>query len=1146
MKKRVISMILVLAISGTLFVTPAFAAYSYSPDYSARGVWDSYFSSSNLNSWAYEHLKSFDVFGLASSSSYGDVGWAMFDEIASKCVSTYGAFGAVSFNQLWKICSQFNSNFLSWDGSALGYYLRNLTPFSTYPYLEQNKRNTVWETFFGLGTYPEFHITNDVVDGTLICRIVVDVLSVNGSVVLSEYLTNSSGNFWFSYADSDDSSDAYAGSGTNGNDDDGMIWVNFERAVQLAQTGGALIANESQMALYLNWAKADRGSACKYLQLASYATIGALYTAITDTHDYFLGFRDFNSDGTHTDYVIVYPAGNNWYTGTQQTVTGVTDNSDALGSSDTQLNLNLGDIMMLDALNKFVVSPDGDVNFIDNVTFDMSSKTYKFADTVNYYYYDNRSYTWNYEWTYHINYTSVTYIGQSEEYDKHYEFYYELPDGRSSADLTAEELEQLNLSVDVLNYGRSADDVRLRSLYHFDGTTHDASYWNYATDFIWNTGASLTYMESGNFNGALYLDETEHDFTIKLPSSLGSGGFTVQWRMYQSYTAAPQLDSYVTMGAKLLQFNGSQILDRSGTVLASMPIGSWNEIAIIREDDASALRYYLNGIQIGTDSDSSVSSASYGPFIQFHFGADQQTYKQLDELRVLNYAWVSGGVNYSPTAVPHDTNLALVLPDSVVPVADEYLAFHSDGETSHIDFSESDYTLSSEMSGFAITGTDWTDRTYYHNVIQHPDKFLLHNPSYVTSSSSNGSVYLTCLSQPTTERFVYSFSYMINSYQETRSFRSYNDSICIPLILSWRLGSTCAHDNFLGIELDSNYCISLVDENGDIYSLNFTSSSYDTNSLDSQLYSASFDWGTLSYFALARNSNPDGKWNIAAHQGIRIKINPGTTLAIKYIDIRPQSADPLTVEKISSVTLMDSDSLNTPTLAVRSDIPVTNYQIGGVRPSAPYKGLVYAMVESGYITSLQIYDGQAWVSCDGRIWTGSRWIPYSSYNVITLSDMYDIADASGQSGYEYIYSESGFWSWFQKQWLAFREWCNSMYTLVSGLGSGSSGGGSSGGAVNDLEIDPDAADDDESAGWFVSFVKRVVKLGSRAVRGMSDAVFEDALSNVGEAVDNFSSFYSDDAVDPNEYVALLPIDDADSSDYELYGFKVYDRESVWQ
>ena len=126
---------------------------------------------------------------------------------------------------------------------------------------------------------------------------------------------------------------------------------------------------------------------------------------------------------------------------------------------------------------------------------------------------------------------------------------------------------------------------------------------------------------------------------------------------------------------------------------------------------------------------------------------------------------------------------------------------------------------------------------------------------------------------------------------------------------------------------------------------------------------------------------------------------------------------------------MDSASLNTPTLAVRSDIPVTNYQIGGVRPSIPYKGLVYAMVESGYITSLQIYDGRAWVACDGRIWTGQRWIPYGSYNVVTLSDMYDIADASGNSGYEYIYSESGFWSWLQKFLLKFRE---DLFTILEG------------------------------------------------------------------------------------------------------------------
>jgi len=111
--------------------------------------------------------------------------------------------------------------------------------------------------------------------------------------------------------------------------------------------------------------------------------------------------------------------------------------------------------------------------------------------------------------------------------------------------------------------------------------------------------------------------------------------------------------------------------------------------------------------------------------------------------------------------------------------------------------------------------------------------------------------------------------------------------------------------------------------------------------------------------------------------------------------------------------------MNTPTLAVRTDIAITNYQIGGVRPSVPYKGLVWALVEKGYITSIQIYNGQAWESVDGRIWTGERWIPYSSYNVITLQDMYDIVDTT--PNFEYIYTESGFWSWWQKSWNSFTE-----------------------------------------------------------------------------------------------------------------------------
>jgi hypothetical protein len=114
-----------------------------------------------------------------------------------------------------------------------------------------------------------------------------------------------------------------------------------------------------------------------------------------------------------------------------------------------------------------ITLPNGDVQVADAVIYDESTKTYNIDshDTTN------NNITYNYSWTYHINYTSITYIGQTEQYDKYYKVYYELPDGRDSADLTAEDLEQLNFDIDVVNYGRYSDNASIRCLYHFDGDT---------------------------------------------------------------------------------------------------------------------------------------------------------------------------------------------------------------------------------------------------------------------------------------------------------------------------------------------------------------------------------------------------------------------------------------------------------------------------------------------------------------------------------------------------------------------------------------------------------------------------------------------------------------------------------------------------
>ena len=718
-----------------------------------------------------------------------------------------------------------------------------------------------------------------------------------------------------------------------------------------------------------------------------------------------------------------------------------------------------GDNTKIDIENGTFTGLDGTLQIIDGVIYDESTKTYYIDshDSYNTYNY--------YTYQYYINYTSITYIGTTEEYDKHYEVYYTLPDGRSSADLTAEELEQLNLSIDVINYGRSADDVSLRSLYHFDGDTDDESYWNYCTDFTWNKGASLTYMDEGTFNGSLYLDETEHDFTFTMPSGL-TGDFTLQFRYYQSATAAPQTDSYIKLGtATVMQFDGSSIKNGSGAALSVMPIGSWNELALIR--DSGTLYYYLNGVKIG-----SVSQGIAWQDLNFHFGSSQQTFKKLDELRILNTALQKGGASYTPTSVPHDTNLTLVLPDSAKPVADEYwsVKFHADAACS-ANFSNGG-TLADIGSPAAnnMTASVFPSGLYIQPNI--PDNRI-------------GSEDF---------QLVVSKGFYAGALQETAHFRFYLQD-----------GGTRYRHQF-SIIYDDGTVFDVRFFVRSSYAGNFAVASADAPTL-SDTWSCLIPGGVLTVGA---PNAMDG--NIALY----VVFDPSSTHNIvaieRYSEAVPYSdsmvedslaalaaRSTITAEHITSITPMTPEDLATPTLAVRSDIPVTTWQIGGVRPSVPTKGQVWALVERQYITSLQIYNGRAWESCDGRIWTGSRWVPYSSYNVVTLKDMSDIMDSSG-TDHEYIYTESGFWDWLQR-WL--NEFKLGLFGRLDKLkGSGTDAGSASSSAIPDVPSGsgsydfsdgsgedvtlPEAAKD--SAGGLWAFVKGVWKLVGGAFKNAGKAV----------------------------------------------------------
>lgn len=683
------------------------------------------------------------------------------------------------------------------------------------------------------------------------------------------------------------------------------------------------------------------------------------------------------------------------------------ENGDPIQETVTDNSTNI------DLSNMTITLPDGKMLIADTIIYDESTKTYTIDSHDTY----NTTLNYYYQWNYYINYTSITYIGQTEEYNKYYEVYYELPDGRDSADLTKEELEQLNLEIDVIPYERCSDDTSLRSLYHFDGDTDDASYWNYCTDFRWEEGASLTYMDAGVFNGALYLDETQHQFTVFFPSSIGTGDFTVMFRLYQSATLAPQTDSGISMGSStgfntIFQMDGSNFKDGSGTTLCSTPVGTWNEICISRSD--GTIRYFVNGIYYGSLSDSSV----YGNHMIFEFGADQQTYKYLDELRVYNFGITSA---YTPTAVPVDTNLALVLPGESIPLADEYWEFTTDDSVTPIvryDFSEH---LS--LDGINMyTGTSASDYLYLGKVEE----------SIPYYSSALGKLYLSELQSSYGYQdgvfYLEGPSSVVNFYDGDNYAYYWDGGLYIPLGYYNRP----QYKNSGGIA-SGDYILSVVMEDGTVYSLPFSYAPASGGSKNSTiLFSADIPNGKL-VVVRTRDMTVSSDFSSYYDYAAVISNDKSTPVSIRYIELIPSSGTPVTAELYTSVVSIDKSQLHTPTLAIKTDMEITSTQIGGIRPSIPQKGMVWALVEGGFIRSLQIYNGQAWEGVDGRIWTGERWIPYSSYNVLTLQDMYDIVDAT--QNYEYIYSESGFWAWWQKSWNAFTE---KLFNVLGFGGTGSS------------------------------------------------------------------------------------------------------------
>lgn len=707
------------------------------------------------------------------------------------------------------------------------------------------------------------------------------------------------------------------------------------------------------------------------------------------------------------------------------------------------------DIKILDKSENTVNIPVTDnsssISIEDFIHQDIYNTSYNFDDhsyTVNTYdvtynndnrRYQTNYYTWNI--TYNITNTYVTYIGSNDAYQqKEYEFYYELPDGRSSADLTADEVAAMSFQfADCMNYQRSATDTNLRALYHFDGDLSDSGYFSDKTSFTWKSGASITYMDSSVFDGALYLDETAHKFDITLPSGIRAGeDFTVQFRYYQASQpdTVSNINNSLAFGSTTLFRWDEQKLypNASSTAACALPVGNWVELALVRHNNTMYL--YVNGLKVS----SWANNAALNKVLTFTFGTTSRAYSMLDELRILDFALVTDGASYTPTAVPYDSNLVLVLPGEEK-VVDEWWEFSCPNNLIlRPDFTEEGYSL---MSGSSLKDGEWHFQTSSSspNSVSFDDGFAsLGSSSYSTSSlNANGSAY----------GFFYGLW-----YRPTTSSNYY-----APGLSSSDKSSAVT------------FTFTVVDTAGDVYSLTFP--------FGTSTKTASFPWGKLEY-----------KYSNASSNGCAaLFITPaaGKSIDVIYTELVKGSSSQVVATKVTSV--FDLSTLKPNTAAVQTDIPIHGYTVGGVRPTFPVRGDVWFGVTNGRVSTVQVYTGSAWTSSNARWWTGERWIPIYAFDIFTLEDCWDIADSDDVI--TPIESDTAGWNWWKKAWTDFRSWLGGVFgggTGAPGSGDDSSSSPSPGDSLVDdgtndkSDIEDDYLEDEE--GNKVSIFGLIGKAGS--------------------------------------------------------------------
>ena len=170
-------------------------------------------------------------------------------------------------------------------------------------------------------------------------------------------------------------------------------------------------------------------------------------------------------------------------------------------------------------------------------TYDTTNNTYN--QNTNNYYTSNHTVNNAYSTYYTTNNTSNDYYVNNYTYYTHIhydydsyqitvdDYFYKLPDGRNSYNLTADDVYGIYFSYNAYDYSIATTDTDILGIFHLDGTNANSVTSYSSTCYLSNTGSD--YID-GKYDGCLRWGGAVDDMTLTIPSNVTS--YTVAYWLY--------------------------------------------------------------------------------------------------------------------------------------------------------------------------------------------------------------------------------------------------------------------------------------------------------------------------------------------------------------------------------------------------------------------------------------------------------------------------------------------------------------------------------------------------------------------------------------------------------------------------------------